>query len=677
MDGAAGQARAIATCNGARSRLVAMSGPCSRIPASPVSAIDRALRGADARVAGMSVFFPRPGTVFDSAAEAYQFYNLYSWDIGFGIRFGRSRTNSQNYRTRQDIGDGPEHLQTSQRTGCKAMIRLLRSDDHGWISQESIVDDIGKTLSLLRGMQSQDTNLAMCIDSDHEGRVRSILWCTGKNRADYALFGDAITFDTTYRTNLYDMPFGLFVGVNQHFQSTVFGGVLLRQETTASFEWAFSTFVAIMHGKAPLTMLTDQCAAMEAAIREVLPDTRHRWCRWHVLRKAKEKIGGVYSKYSGFKKEFHDVVTNVLDPVQFEAAWHELRRKYNLSSNAYLDRIYDRRHMWVKPYFRGVFCGGMTSTQRSESANHMLKTYIPRSAPMHMFVSRYQAMLSAMSAEEAKEDHVTKQKRRHIRIGVPVEWGAAGVYTRVMFDKLSLELYASGSFTVEASQSLGSFVVRRAVNNDGRSADGNNDAFDVKYALNSPTVKLECSCGLFDHMGMPCRHMLKVLVHQSATEIPPGNIHRRWTVAARSSSTNHPAIAGGIGLAADDVAGRKNLLYLAAMDLLHEGAVSVQGFEASMQALASAKHSLRVMAEDGYQFEQPISLASVGVQDGQAILENAVVEPDVVILPPNKVRSRGRPPSVRLKARADYYGSKRVKTRGIAECYVDDNPSVP
>ncbi|CAN6232227.1 unnamed protein product [Urochloa humidicola] len=114
-----------------------MSGPCSRIPASPVSAIDRATRAAEGRVPGVSVFLPVAGTAFDSTAEAFLFYNLYSWDIGFGIRFGRSRMNSQHYRTRQDIvcacsGDGPEHLQTTQRTGCSAMVRLLHTDDHGW-----------------------------------------------------------------------------------------------------------------------------------------------------------------------------------------------------------------------------------------------------------------------------------------------------------------------------------------------------------------------------------------------------------------------------------------------------------------------------------------------------------------------------------------------------------------
>jgi hypothetical protein len=65
-----------------------------------------------------------------------------------------------------------------------------------------------------------------------------------------------VTFDTTYRTNLYNLPFGIFVGVNNHYQSIIFGGVLLRHERTEDFEWEFSNFIEIMGGKQPQTILT-------------------------------------------------------------------------------------------------------------------------------------------------------------------------------------------------------------------------------------------------------------------------------------------------------------------------------------------------------------------------------------------------------------------------------------
>lgn len=49
------------------------------------------------------VFVPSVGTIFDSKDEAYDFYNMFSWECGFGIRYGKSSTNNKNYRTMQDI----------------------------------------------------------------------------------------------------------------------------------------------------------------------------------------------------------------------------------------------------------------------------------------------------------------------------------------------------------------------------------------------------------------------------------------------------------------------------------------------------------------------------------------------------------------------------------------------
>lgn len=43
---------------------------------------------------------PKVGTEFDSMEEAYEYYNMYSWEVGFGIRCGKIRfSDSRKQRT--------------------------------------------------------------------------------------------------------------------------------------------------------------------------------------------------------------------------------------------------------------------------------------------------------------------------------------------------------------------------------------------------------------------------------------------------------------------------------------------------------------------------------------------------------------------------------------------------
>jgi hypothetical protein len=50
------------------------------------------------------------------------------------------------------------------------------------------------------------------VQADEENRTKNLMWTTCASRMQCKYFGDGKTFDTTYKTNFYDMPFGLFVG---------------------------------------------------------------------------------------------------------------------------------------------------------------------------------------------------------------------------------------------------------------------------------------------------------------------------------------------------------------------------------------------------------------------------------------------------------------------------------
>ncbi|KMZ68812.1 hypothetical protein ZOSMA_22G01060 [Zostera marina] len=66
------------------------------------------------------------------------------------------------------------------------------------------------------------------IVKDSSGRLKHVFWADSIMIQHFKLFGDAVTFDTTYKTNVYPLIFGVFCGVNHHRKTVIFGSAFLR-----------------------------------------------------------------------------------------------------------------------------------------------------------------------------------------------------------------------------------------------------------------------------------------------------------------------------------------------------------------------------------------------------------------------------------------------------------------
>ena len=115
---------------------------------------------------------------------------------------------------------------------------------------------IQKMFKFFEDMKGENDNFFYDFQLDEEKRIKNIFWANASCRAAYADFGDCITFDTTYKTNKHHMPLAVFVGVNNHLQSTILGVALMGDEEIDSFKWVFSTFLRCMRGKQPICILT-------------------------------------------------------------------------------------------------------------------------------------------------------------------------------------------------------------------------------------------------------------------------------------------------------------------------------------------------------------------------------------------------------------------------------------
>ncbi|XP_042974557.1 protein FAR1-RELATED SEQUENCE 4-like [Carya illinoinensis] len=182
------------------------------------------------------------------------------------------------------------------------------------------------------------------------------------------------------------MSFAPFVGVNHHGQSIILGAGLISSEDTETFTWLFQTWLNCMDGDAPKAIITDQDRAMKNAIALVFPNSRHRFCLWHILKKLPEKLGSHGAYKTGLKSQLLNCVYDSHTTEEFERSWAVIIETYNLQENAWLQSLYVERMYWAPTNlkeFVDQFDNALRKKIENENAAdfHSFNTAIPVISP--------------------------------------------------------------------------------------------------------------------------------------------------------------------------------------------------------------------------------------------------------------------------------------------------------
>ncbi|KAL4396435.1 hypothetical protein AHAS_Ahas01G0091600 [Arachis hypogaea] len=89
------------------------------------------------------------------------------------------------------------------------------------------------------------------------------------------VFGDVVTFDATYKKNVYLSPLVVSSGVNHHNQTVVFATALVADKKEERYVWLFQQLQTAMKGKASVSIITDSDRQMKSAIEQVFPEAHH------------------------------------------------------------------------------------------------------------------------------------------------------------------------------------------------------------------------------------------------------------------------------------------------------------------------------------------------------------------------------------------------------------------
>ncbi|XP_051206829.1 protein FAR1-RELATED SEQUENCE 6-like [Lolium perenne] len=541
---------------------------------------------------------------------------------------------NKNFNSIVKSADGHENLTFGEKD-CRNFLEKVRRLKLGSGDAEAVRDYFVK-------MQSENPNFFSVMDVDDESRLRNVFWADARSRAVYESFNDVVTFDTTYLTNKYDMPFALFVGVNHHGQSVLLGCALLSNEDTPTFVWLFEAWLKCMSNCQPKAIITDQAKAIQNAVEIVFSESRYRWCLWHIMKKLPEKLGG-YDDYDYIKVAIGNAVYNSLTVTEFEVSWMRMIERYSLGDNEWLKGLYDNRHRWVPAFVKDAFWAGMSTTQRSESMNAFFDGYVNAKTTLKHFVGQYENALRDKVEKENISDFNSFKSTIPCVTHFDIEKQFQSAYTNSKFkefqEQLTNKMYCERKL-IQKEGTIEMYEITEDVLIDAETGWRKDVVYHAYFNVEDFEVK--CSCRHFEFRGIFCSHVLSVLTHKKIKEVPSRYILDRWT---KNVKRKHNFIKCSYGGMEDTpVAKRFDMLCTSFHPVAEIGAMSDDSCNALIEELRTLKIKFSSNSSPDNNEEQ------LGTQEGALSNEKTTSK---TILSPIAVRCAGRPPSLRKESNID------------------------
>ncbi|XVF74768.1 hypothetical protein PTKIN_Ptkin13bG0138300 [Pterospermum kingtungense] len=429
-------------------------------------------------------------------------------------------------------------------------------------------------------MQLTNPNFFYLMDLNDEGHLRNVFWIDSRSRASCGYVGDVIYVDNTCLSNRYETPLVALVGINHHGQTVLLGCGLLAGETVEFYTWLFKAWLACVSGLCPQTIITDRCNALQNAIAEVFPKSIHRFSLSHIMKKVPEKLGGLRN-YDAIRKTFVKAVFETLKVIEFEAAWGFMVQHFGVADHEWLRSLYEDRAQWAPVYLKDTFFAGLSSSRPGENLSPFFDKYVHKQTPLKEFLDKYELALQKKHKEETLADIESRNTSPALRTRCSFELQLSKLYTREIFKRFQYEveeMYSCFSTTqLHVDGPIVIFLVKERV-----LAEGNRrEIRDYEVLYNRTASEVRCICSCFNFYGYLCRHALCVLNFNGVEEVPSKYILSRWK---KDYKRLYIPDQGSNNVDAVDRMQWFNQLYRSALQVVEEGAISLDHYKVALQA---------------------------------------------------------------------------------------------
>ncbi|KAH6813588.1 hypothetical protein C2S51_022606 [Perilla frutescens var. frutescens] len=333
---------------------------------------------------------------------------------------------------------------------------------------------VGVDAQMMLDKMSKRHELCSAFTFDYEvnkdDQLRCVFWADPISRRNFSLFGDVVSFDTTYRTNRYSMIFAPFTGKDNHGKLVTFGAALMSDEDAESYSWVLQKFKDCM-GASPSLIITDQDLGLKVAVRQ------------------------------------------------------EIMVAFRLADDSWFKSLYDIREDWVPAYFRDLPMSGLCrTTSISESVNSFYSRFLRSKSNLVEFLMNFDSALDAQRHAHAYLDSVDESSIPQLKTPFTFEKHAATVYTMNKFYEVQKEIEDACYVCRVCNISENDSVVMLEVK-DGFGATN-------KVVHNKVEDSTTCSCLKFVRDGILCCHIFTLFKDLKLESIPPKYVVSRWMKSA-------------------------------------------------------------------------------------------------------------------------------------------------
>ncbi|KAE8705311.1 hypothetical protein F3Y22_tig00110429pilonHSYRG00628 [Hibiscus syriacus] len=301
------------------------------------------------------------GQLFSSRDKAWYFYKGFAREHGFVV----SKADIDEAKTLKEVGVDTSQVMNylTQKVGGYHNVGFTHKDLYNALQRGKLKEisngDVNALIAYFDYKKHDNPWFFMTYSVEESGALHYLIWSDCTSRSDYTCFDDVITFDTTYKDNLYGQPIMPIVGVNHHHNTIVFATTIIADEMSQSFEWVLKNFLQAMMNKSPISVITDGDRAMQRAIKSVIPSAKHKLYSWHISRNAQANIGD-----PKFTAAFSKCMASWWTTDEFNIHCHSVVSEFNVEKHQWVIEKGNNRYLWAQTYLTSYFFSNIHSTQR-------------------------------------------------------------------------------------------------------------------------------------------------------------------------------------------------------------------------------------------------------------------------------------------------------------------------